>query len=139
MVIMNRKTFAESLSHHKCSVNFSYYHNDNGSSSAEKKKKKPKVLSWHSYLWKKCLFFPFFLIFSFLLSLAGKNVLLMYQLDGQEARMNTHIPYAQPFGYDDKGNILAEIKTNINTISRIIEHFGRYHWIVCLFVCFLTQ
>ena len=39
MVIMNRKTFAESLSHHKCSVNFSYYHNDNGSSSVEKKKK----------------------------------------------------------------------------------------------------
>ena len=58
-------------------------------------------------------FFSFFLIFSFLLSLAGKNVLLMYQLDGQEARMNTHTPYAQPFGYDDKGNILAEIKTNI--------------------------
>ena len=36
--------------------------------------------------------------------------------------------YAQHFGYDDKREGLAEIKINVNIISRITNVFHRYCW-----------
>ena len=57
----------------------------------KKKNKQRYFLGIDTY--GRSAFFSFFLIFSLLLSLTGKNVLQMYQLDGQEARLNTHTHY----------------------------------------------